>query len=693
MVRMHPQFARHRILGQFLLGIALPALLLSYFAVRGIRNDRALVERERREDLERVAAAAGAALEERLARVEVALDDIARSASSSGAEAIATAVPAGGTLLRIDASGDVEIIGPAYVPRVRHDWSATPPLPSSTLAEAQRRERAGDTRGAIAAYEHLSQAASSSDERAHARAGLARSQRSAGDVQGAATTYHRLLADHGADRTSGGIPYGIAARLELASMQLESGDTTGLSDLAELHRNVLSGAWQIDRAQLAFLTGRIRETMTSSLARSDGASVWTDSAAALAAQETRALERMSGLDAARDALARTPLANSPSAQRFAVDAGASQMIALLRTTAATGERWGALLDPSAFRDAVLIPAVTTSASAAEAVWRLETPFGDTASNARGGTPVVHASLPAPFSNWRLELRPREPGLAEALLTSRRGIYFYAFVLLAGIFAFGLTLTIRSVNHELRLARMQADFISTVSHEFKSPLTAIRQLTEMLQAERVPSEERRRHYYSVLLEQAERLSALMDNVLDFARMDEGKRMLDLEVLDPGDVLEQATSLASGRSGHSGFRIRTISHGPLPMIRADRDALLQALGNLLDNAIKYSGDARDIEISAVAEAEHVAISVSDHGIGLTDEDARRVFDRFFRAGDPLTRSVKGTGLGLTLVRQIVEAHNGTVAVRSEPGRGSTFIIRLPAEPAPLRTTLAEGPWNAS
>lgn len=684
---MHPRSARHRILGQFLLGIALPALLLGYLAFRGIRNDRALVEREQREELERVAATATTALEERLVAVEAAVDDIARGAAGSGAGAFIRPPP-GSALFRIDAPDHIAIIDQTYVPRMRDDWAPAPQHTSADFVEARQSERAGDASRAIVAFERLLRSTSDAGERASALAGLARSQRKAGATRDAEQTYQRLLADHGAERTSGGIPYGIAARLELASVQLESGDTTGLPALAELHRAMLNGAWRIDRAQLTFLAGRIRETMSG-----DGASAWSDSAAALAVDEARALERMSALDAARDALARLPLASSASAQRIALGAGPSHLIALVRPIAATGERWGALLDGSTLRDRVLIPALADATASGGAAWRLQSPLGDTASNMRGGTPVVVAAMAAPFGSWRLELRPREPGLAEALLASRRGIYFYAFLLLAGMFAFGLALTIRSVNHELRLARMQADFVSTVSHEFKSPLTAIRQLTEMLQADRVPSEERRRHYYGVLLEQAERLSTLMDNVLDFARMDEGRRGLDLQVLDPGDVLEQATALASGRSAHSGFTIRTNVPSTLPMIRGDRDALLQALGNLLDNAIKYSGDARDIEVSAHVQEGRVAISVSDHGIGLSEEDARHVFDRFFRAGDPLTRSVKGTGLGLTLVRQIAEAHGGSVAVRSAPGRGSTFTISLPAEPARVGRTSPEEAWSAS
>jgi len=250
-----------------------------------------------------------------------------------------------------------------------------------------------------------------------------------------------------------------------------------------------------------------------------------------------------------------------------------------------------------------------------------------------------------------------------------------FLLIASILVFGLILTIRAVTHELELAKLKSDFVSTVSHEFRSPLTSIRQLAEMLQAGRVPSDERRQRYYDVLVEQSGRLSSLVTNILDIARIEEGRKEFEFETFNVGELVEEVVSTAEHQWRHEGFVIHADVERPLPSIEADRASIAQAVSNLIDNAVKYSGDSREVHVRAFAADGQLTISVQDFGIGIKEEDLDRVFERFYRGGDELTRSVKGSGLGLTLVVQIVEAHNGTVHVESEVGQGSTFSITLP------------------
>jgi signal transduction histidine kinase len=223
--------------------------------------------------------------------------------------------------------------------------------------------------------------------------------------------------------------------------------------------------------------------------------------------------------------------------------------------------------------------------------------------------------------------------------------------------------------------MKSDFVSTISHEFKSPLSSIRQLAEMLQSGRVPSENRRQEYYDVLVEQSERLTLLIDNILDFAKIEEGRKKFDFQLLDIGSLLQQIVSVIQDQVRHKDFVIRLEIEKPLPEIKADRESMTQAITNLIDNAVKYSGEARDIIVRAFEEGQYLIITVKDFGIGIKKEEIDKIFERFYRGGDELTRTVKGSGLGLTLVKQIVEAHHGNVSVESEPGHGSTFLIRLP------------------
>jgi signal transduction histidine kinase len=250
-----------------------------------------------------------------------------------------------------------------------------------------------------------------------------------------------------------------------------------------------------------------------------------------------------------------------------------------------------------------------------------------------------------------------------------------FFLIAGILIFGLIFTTRAVTHELELAKMKSDFVSTISHEFKSPLTSILQLAVMLKTKRVPSEARRQRYYDVLVEQSERLSLLIDNILDFTKMEEGKEKFGFEIIDIGELLREIVATIQDRVRHEGFIIQTKISDPLPSIKVDRRSLSQAINNLIDNAIKYSSKVKQVYVHAFTEKHHLIIAIQDFGIGIKKEETNKVFERFYRGGDELTRKVKGSGLGLTLVKQIVEAHHGTIQVESESERGSTFSIKLP------------------
>ncbi|MGH7599120.1 MAG: sensor histidine kinase [bacterium] len=251
------------------------------------------------------------------------------------------------------------------------------------------------------------------------------------------------------------------------------------------------------------------------------------------------------------------------------------------------------------------------------------------------------------------------------------------MLIAGILIFGLVLTLRGVSHELEIAKLKSDFASTISHEFKSPLTSIRQLAEMLQTNRVPSEPRRRQYYDVIVEQSERLSTLIDNVLDFSKMEEGRKVFEFERLDISGLLREIVSRVQHQISHWGFQLQACISDRLPPVKADRLAIAHVVTNLLDNAIKYSGAAKRAEIRVAAEDGHLVIAVQDHGIGIAKDELKKIFERFHRGGDPQTRTVKGAGLGLTLVKQIVQAHHGSVHAESVPGKGSTFTVRLPIQ----------------
>jgi signal transduction histidine kinase len=225
--------------------------------------------------------------------------------------------------------------------------------------------------------------------------------------------------------------------------------------------------------------------------------------------------------------------------------------------------------------------------------------------------------------------------------------------------------------------MKSDFISTVSHEFKSPLTSIRQMSEMLFNERIKTESRKKEYYEIMLEQSERLSHLIDNILDFSKIEEGKKAFRFEKTNLKELIDRVKSLYQKSIANEGFSVFSSIPKTLPELVIDKEAIQQVLYNLLDNAYKYSGNSKNIEIMVESTGASVKISVKDFGIGIPREDQHKVFDRFYRGGNELTRSVTGSGIGLTIVKKIIEAHHGTVSLDSTPGKGSTFRVNLPVD----------------
>jgi signal transduction histidine kinase len=342
------------------------------------------------------------------------------------------------------------------------------------------------------------------------------------------------------------------------------------------------------------------------------------------------------------------------------------------------EQWGLIMDQDDILNNSVDQSIITNTGTSDLRWELTDANGEQLLKSEiipEEASPVYVIFPSDLPTWSLTFFPEYTGLFNSLFRRGAGIFLYIFIAIVVILTFGLFFTLQTVNNEMHLSKMKSYFMSTVSHEFKSPLTSIRQMAEMLVHGRVPSPERQYKYHTIILQQSERLSHLIDNILDFSKMEEGQKIFRFEKADITPVVENVVESFKDHTALQGFIIGLSIPEPVPEFVFDREAMEQVMHNLLDNACKYSGDSRKIEVQLLSSGNRVIISVRDYGIGLKKEEHDRVFSRFYRAGEELTQTVKGSGIGLTIVKQIVKAHNGTIDVESEIGKGSRFTVRLP------------------
>jgi two-component system phosphate regulon sensor histidine kinase PhoR len=272
--------------------------------------------------------------------------------------------------------------------------------------------------------------------------------------------------------------------------------------------------------------------------------------------------------------------------------------------------------------------------------------------ADAGDYIVGLRFPTTFYRWRLQVAPKDAPLLEQQAREREANKAALIGLSVVVLLIGVVFLLYATMKERRLNVLKSDFIANVSHELKTPLSVVRMFSEMLATDRVTSAKKRKEYLEMIVRESERLSALIENVLDFAALERGKQSYALEQADLADILTRAVETVRLRSEGTDVRLELPSD--LPDLAIDSHAVLLAVINLLDNAVKY-GEGTAIEVSLVVRRSEVCISVRDHGPGIPRDDARRVFERFYRvrrAG----QQVRGSGIGLSLVKHIAEAHGG-------------------------------------
>ena len=280
-----------------------------------------------------------------------------------------------------------------------------------------------------------------------------------------------------------------------------------------------------------------------------------------------------------------------------------------------------------------------------------------------------------FANWKVALFDKDGKSIEQLVGKERRLYLILFAGIILVMLIGIIMIVRAVIHETEASRMKSEFVSNVSHEFKTPLALIRMFGETLDSGVVTDEKKRKEFYKIIRKESERLTHLIDDVLDFSKMDTGVKKYYFEEADIVKIVRSSLEAYKFHIRDNGFEIESELPNDFIMLKIDKDAISQAILNLLSNAVKYSKERKRIQVRVGKDSTSVFISVKDNGVGIAKEELKKIFDKFYRVPPTNGKEKRGNGLGLTLTKHIIEAHEGSIEVDSEIDKGSTFTIKLP------------------
>jgi signal transduction histidine kinase/tetratricopeptide (TPR) repeat protein len=289
-------------------------------------------------------------------------------------------------------------------------------------------------------------------------------------------------------------------------------------------------------------------------------------------------------------------------------------------------------------------------------------------------PSITSYFDENFPPWKVDFFSSGTESSD-VMNIRSSYYFWTILTVLVLLSFGTVLVIRTITHEMEVLRLKSDFVSSISHEFKTPITSIKVLIERLRQGKVTSSYKKKEYYSIISEDADKLGSMVRNILDFSKVEEGRKEYVFQESDVAQLVKDEIENFKKVKISPGIRIDLQIFPDIPRIHVDRESFSLALNNLMENAFKFSLERKEILVEVKREAENVRVNVKDKGMGIPSGEMDKIFDKFFQGKNTIQQSIKGTGLGLALVKHTVEAHAGKILLESKVGQGSTFSLVFP------------------
>jgi signal transduction histidine kinase len=688
----------------FILTIFLPALTLSVFGVRAIRNERFRQAKQEENEGRRAVRFIRAHFQskfEAIARVleEMVLDPAFVSKDHRAIQELAEKWLGADPLI-----GQVVLLYKNEEPLF--PLLLSPPVKKvadSTKEDASQaaRIRAAEALefvdmnflAAAARYRELSTLAPGRDLKAELLTGQARCLQKADDYNEAARVYSRVASEYPDCVTPSGLPLGLLARLQIVKCYEQIGDFKGAAKHAlDVYREILKMPTTLSEDQFRTYVSLAGETIDALLAeekeppvaeeyRKEYANLKKLESTRLAEWAAAGLLRKEVIPELSGKLAQSEKPR-PSPYRFSRNIGGTDLLLLAvwipdRTPGADAGIFGVQLNGDHLAESLLSEALQNADMAGGAEVVLADLSGRPLSQKRSGSatlPLATEYFEDNFPAWKIELF-QAPAKGLGALDLRRNFYFWTILTLIVVLVFGAFLIARTIAHEMGILKIKSDFVSSVSHEFKTPLTSIKALMERLVDGKVRDAGKMDQYFAIIAQDTDKLTRLVNNLLDFSKIEEGKEEYVLADIDLVRIAAEQVEHLKKEQVPAGPEMRFEVAGEIPTLRADGDALSRALANLLSNAVKFTPPGRSVRVGLTADEKNVVLEVEDEGIGIHPDETAKVFEKFFQGRNALARSTRGTGLGLTLVKHIVEAHGGKVLVESRLGLGSKFSLVIP------------------
>jgi signal transduction histidine kinase len=689
----------------FFLTIFLPSVSLSIFGIRAIRNEKFRLARQEEAELRRAADYLKTQIHTLLKDIDLALQNLSQFTSFSDKNYSAIR---GLLETRLASNPLVEQIFLVYkneapLFRLLQD-TAKAVIPASAasfsnsqtqkLKEAEDYEfRQKNYRRAISLYEEVFSNSKDKNCKAQMLNSIGRSFTKLKNYKEAIKVYSKLCEKFPESITSSGLPLSLIARLQILDCYKNLGDDENrLRYSLALYKDILQDSWRLNEDQLRTYSSMLEEVVADAMSKKLADPVSEEYQREIGLlkriyqekieqwQVITALEkdvipelRKKLLEPGIDRL--QPLHHSKTIDER------SFLISAALIPDKTGTNSVGIIGVNIKNESLegetlktIIEEIPPNGNMRLAISDLSGRLLFGRKDQSAGTPAVTEFFEDNFPPWRIEIFRSQPE-SSSIVNVRQSFYFWTILTLVVVLTFGAVIMVRTITHEMEVLKIKSDFVSAVSHEFKTPLTSIKALVERLKEGKVKDAAKMEQYFSLISQDADRLTRLVKNILDFSKIEEGRKEYEFSETDVAELVLQQIENFRKDEIQKGIKIHAIISEGIPHLYVDQDALAQAFNNLLDNALKFSADIKEIYVNLKKDEENVVLEVMDKGIGIPQDELNKIFDKFYQGRNVLMQSAKGAGLGLTLVKHTVEAHGGRILVKSKVGQGSTFSLIFP------------------